>query len=371
MTRSGPNGPPTTENQNSLQPGTMTAHQQQQGGTGSFHEAPGNQSDKPHGHASQDKQKFSAKRTESNAHSQPNPEQKQQFSADNLGLSGTAHGNSPDGSQKQDSNDDMNANPEVPSEGIIDKVTGDKETAGQDNKRSTEGSDVEMQGAGTESNVGAGSNGDPSGNKQGQSHSNQGGRGLGGGGRGHQGRGGRGQGHNPAGAGNPGAPTPGGMPGPFPGQVPYIGSKTMLPVGVRVEKLSATKDAGWHPKDLQYLMDRISSVDPKATIYNSRHEHSSARSVLKFATDAAFNYQNYFNIVTMNWGKPQEDKAKTLFSFYISSTVITPSLKELRDNAPIKKFLEVSKCQLNTHHLKESMSHIVAYFLGKDVQHTY
>jgi len=74
---------------------------------------------------------------------------------------------------------------------------------------------------------------------------------------------------------------------------------------------------------------------------------------------------------TIQWGKPSEGQAKTVLSFYIASDIITPSLKELREDQAMANFLQATQCTMVSHALTESHTQVLCYFAGKDIQHTY
>ena len=90
-----------------------------------------------------------------------------------------------------------------------------------------------------------------------------------------------------------------------------------------------------------------------------------------FKTATGIDLRSFLDISTINWGKPEEKKKKTTFSFWICSDVIEYGLQALRNNTKIQSYLRYGNCVMNSTNLRESKSKIIAYLQGKDPRHTH
>jgi hypothetical protein len=71
------------------------------------------------------------------------------------------------------------------------------------------------------------------------------------------------------------------------------------------------------------------------------------------------------------WGKPDQNKTKLSFSFYLASDVIQSHLGKLRQNPTFAHYLHVSGLNMASHALLETNSKQIGFFLGKSPAHTW
>ena len=101
-----------------------------------------------------------------------------------------------------------------------------------------------------------------------------------------------------------------------------------------MSQFGKTKKTGWKSKDLVDFFKIVESIDPAATIFNYANQDNSGIAIKKISTIK--NCKEYFDICTTHWGKPSNNKERTVWSCYIQSKVLRPGFKDLRDKDTIQ-----------------------------------
>ena len=139
-------------------------------------------------------------------------------------------------------------------------------------------------------------------------------------------------------------------------------------------QISRTKDVDStiHTTDIKNLFELIHDVDKEAMIMQPNKTAKQAQPITwMFQKATGIDFKSFLDISTTNWGRPQDNKKRTTFSFWICSNVIEFGLQALRTNVKIQSYLQYGGCVMNSTNLRESKSKIVAYLQGKDPRHTH
>jgi hypothetical protein len=143
------------------------------------------------------------------------------------------------------------------------------------------------------------------------------------------------------------------------------------PNGIRFNRSGNKGTTALHPADIKELFAIIESIDPKAEIRNHANDAKTTRPIKELTTNQRNDFNAYLDVHTFAWGKPTDNKEKTMFSFYVLSEEISSNLEELRNNTRMKKYQQSGNCQIQPHDLEETRSTVLGYFQGKDVNHTH
>ena len=146
--------------------------------------------------------------------------------------------------------------------------------------------------------------------------------------------------------------------------------KKRYQMGVQITR-TVSGDSRICTEDLTLLFRLLSNIDSSAFIIPASKDVNQAKPISKMTQLLRMDFNGYLDIQTTTWGPTSANTKRTTLSFWIASDTITPGLKELRDNLPLKEFLFSGSCRLNPTTLTESRTKVVAYFEGKDPKHTH
>ena len=144
--------------------------------------------------------------------------------------------------------------------------------------------------------------------------------------------------------------------------------------GLKLVRDHPNSQSGYSMNDMKRMLVIIKNIDPLAVVLDHNNDPKSAIPITTLIGDLATKPQDLkakFDMTTKQWGKRQESKDRTQMVIYLTSDVITPDMKALRENTEMATFMGKGNIRLASTRLHSSDSKCVAYVFGKEPDHTY
>jgi hypothetical protein len=141
-------------------------------------------------------------------------------------------------------------------------------------------------------------------------------------------------------------------------------------VGIKMVRIGKAGKTGWCPGDVRYFFEMLRRIDPSAMVKNARNEKASAMTVKEVEMMSAVDYKGYLDMRNDSWGKPTENKMKTVWMCHVATDVLTPQLQQLRDDRTVQEYLKQGDISMQYTKLHESNSKVAYHFANKDPKYT-
>ena len=141
--------------------------------------------------------------------------------------------------------------------------------------------------------------------------------------------------------------------------------------GVYVSKTGTSTDTSINPDDFQHLFKCIHAIDSQAYIIPCNNDDRYAVPVADLATGGNRDWNLLLDVQKIGWGKPSDGRFKVMFSFWLAANHISKNFSELKKDQDFSKFIAKMSYTVTTHHLHETQSKAVCFYMGKSGKHTY
>jgi hypothetical protein len=142
-------------------------------------------------------------------------------------------------------------------------------------------------------------------------------------------------------------------------------------VGIRFLRIGTQDRSSFQGEEIKGLIGLIAEVDPSAKLLAHNITKTGGGLITKFKAMNSDNYANFFDIRGETWGHAREEKRRTCMSFYLETSVVSKSLRELFSYDPLKNALKTRNIRMTTHCLHESLDAEVGFFMGKSPKYTW